>query len=724
MISSPSQGGYSMSHSFMTGVEAAAWPSNNGHASGNGGPRGGSGTRSKTKGVDGGAASRMKALLSDIAKISPSSGDDAPQDALERFLASVTSVQALEIFKESPPSAFVEELLAHLTRLLPGALASPAGAAAFIECLQPFEGLDNFVLTASFYRAVASAEEPPKSPPRGHTWKRRKAQTGTDPKVASPVARSSTVTGLETLREYLCMNGRDSIDCDRRTVVTTLTRALLGSWEASVVMGRELFDQSVLKSPDRAGPVGLGLEILLQCLVQEDEAFCAAEKTTDGEEASPRSSDPRDRDGNRNDDRDKRSKGPDPSSATDEIRACVAIVGNYVRADADTAGAFFRDIIPKVMVMGSEGGGRGRAVSGRIPCRLAAVLRKLVDSTRTRNSFNVERMVVHTVKEVKGWLDDVLSSKPFDAAAAAGVVDGISEDGQTGTMKGRNIVFSIINKTWAKIGGSGEGKKSSNDGKLRRRRLALACLDVLGLKTSCISLIRAEMVDGEAKASLRSAVADAVLEYRRTCHAAGAEHAQAFLLGILSPLAEDGVVNVRLSAVAAVAEACKTKKIPTLAPPMHENTQVCSSDCVPAASLLLKRCLDTSTKVRRLAVRLLVDEFSVGTGTGGAKLARALLASSASSRGDTNALRAPDDSSSLSRQGGREGNGQSGLHAPRESDGSVDRSRQDRGGGGHRMENGGGSRGVVSVQEGESGVALLGRLLRHQKALEETDKER
>lgn len=74
--------------------------------------------------------------------------------------------------------------------------------------------------------------------------------------------------------------------------------------------------------------------------------------------------------------------GPDPSSATDEIRACVAIVGNYVRADADTAGAFFRDIIPKVMVMGSEGGGRGRAVSGRIPRRLAAVLRKLVDSTR------------------------------------------------------------------------------------------------------------------------------------------------------------------------------------------------------------------------------------------------------------------------------------------------------------------------------------------------------
>lgn len=60
------------------------------------------------------------------------------------------------------------------------------GTPSFSSCQQ---GLDNFVLTASFYRAVASAEEPPKSPPRGHTWKRRKAQTGTDPGVASPVAR-------------------------------------------------------------------------------------------------------------------------------------------------------------------------------------------------------------------------------------------------------------------------------------------------------------------------------------------------------------------------------------------------------------------------------------------------------------------------------------------------------------------------------------------------------
>ena len=60
----------------------------------------------------------------------------------------------------------------------------------------------------------------------------------------------------------------------------------------------------------------------------------------------------------------------------------MAIIGNYVRADADTAGAFFRDIIPKVVLLASEGGGRGRAASKRVPRRLAAVLRSLVGSTR------------------------------------------------------------------------------------------------------------------------------------------------------------------------------------------------------------------------------------------------------------------------------------------------------------------------------------------------------
>lgn len=46
------------------------------------------------------------------------------------------------------------------------------------------------------------------------------------------------VTGLQTLRVYLCMNGRDSVDCGRRTLVTTLTRALLGAWEGSAAVVR------------------------------------------------------------------------------------------------------------------------------------------------------------------------------------------------------------------------------------------------------------------------------------------------------------------------------------------------------------------------------------------------------------------------------------------------------------------------------------------------------
>lgn len=78
-------------------------------------------------------------------------------------------------------------------------------------------------------------------------------------------------------------------------------------------------------------------------------------------------------------------------AAPDEAGACVTIICNYVRADADTAGAFFRDMIPALLVLGfgcgdggGGGGGRGagRGSAKRVPPRLAAVLRRLVDSTR------------------------------------------------------------------------------------------------------------------------------------------------------------------------------------------------------------------------------------------------------------------------------------------------------------------------------------------------------
>lgn len=45
-----------------------------------------------------------------------------------------------------------------------------------------------------------------------------------------------------------------------------------------IIQGRALFDQSVLKSPNRSVPVGLGLEILVQSLVQDDFDYCGTEK--------------------------------------------------------------------------------------------------------------------------------------------------------------------------------------------------------------------------------------------------------------------------------------------------------------------------------------------------------------------------------------------------------------------------------------------------------------
>lgn len=68
-----------------------------------------------------------------------------------------------------------------------------------------------------------------------------------------------------------------------------------------------------------------------------------------------------------------------------EISACVAIVGNYVRADGETAGLFFRDLIPTVLLMagrGSSGSGRGQSNPTGIPQKLAALFQSLVATTR------------------------------------------------------------------------------------------------------------------------------------------------------------------------------------------------------------------------------------------------------------------------------------------------------------------------------------------------------
>eukprot|EP00752_Nemacystus_decipiens_P017248 g15452.t1 len=634
------------------------------------------------RGGEDSTARKRKRLLADAAKIA------AGEDSLKSFLDLVTSVQAEEILTASPPYCFVGELLAHLLRLLPLAAASLEGASTFIECLEPFEDLDDFVLPAYFYRAIAAAKEPP-PPSGGHNWKRKNDRSGLG--AAASAARTGggggaafgsrrplpQVTGLQTVKAYLCMNGKDAVECGGRTVVATLTRALLGSWDGSVLMGRELFDQSVLKSPDRSGPVGLGLEVLLQCLVQEDGAFCRpheAEDTTFGEDNGSNSEDDEDDghsdDGDANDisddtdapassrtsrSRRRRRRTPpgskaSPSSASttndtftsataaagDEARACVTIVGNYVRACVETSASFFRDILPKVLLMGMAGaGGRRRGA-------------------RSRSSFNLERMIIHTVQEVKEWGDPAaVPSPPGEHDALSALYDHASVEG---TESGAPAQPS-------KEGGGGAGEK------LRRRGLVLACLDVLGPTEACLSLIRREMVDGESKAALRSAVPDGLLEYRRTCDTADAKGVEVVLLGALSSLLEDGLVRVRLSAVAAVGEGC-------------------SSDCAPAASLLLKRCLDTAPKVRELAVRLLVDEFRLGIGAAGVSLARAVLL--------------PPSTSAATVPSAR-------------SDGGRGRTAGGSGrGDGRLLDSGGGSGATV----------LLGELLRHRKTLEQSDRER
>ncbi|CAM9569862.1 unnamed protein product, partial [Hapterophycus canaliculatus] len=205
------------------------------------------------------------------------------------------------------------------------------------------------------------------------------------------------------------------------------------------------------------------------------------------------------------------------------------------------------------------------------------------------------------------------------------------------------------------------------------------------------------MVQDEAKASLRSAVADGLLEYRRTCDTADADRVQAVLLGALSSLAMDSYVGVRLSALAAIGEVRRTP---------HRSTLLggCSSDCVPAISLLLERCLDTAPKVRALAIRLLVDEFRLGIGRGGTLLAWTVLTSSQPSA-DT---------------GGR----QSGCNP--EQVGKTPGASFSNCFGGQRGGKMGGSDDDGRRQETERGspLLLLGQLLRHQNVLEETDKER
>lgn len=54
--------------------------------------------------------------------------------------------------------------------------------------------------------------------------------------------------------------------------------------------------------------------------------------------------------------------------------------------------------------------------------------------TRSRNSFNVERMVVHTVKEVKKWGDPNVVMATCSSSSASALGDVLPEGGDTGAM--------------------------------------------------------------------------------------------------------------------------------------------------------------------------------------------------------------------------------------------------------------------------------------------------
>lgn len=66
------------------------------------------------------------------------------------------------------------------------------------------------------------------------------------------------------------------------------------------------------------------------------------------------------------------------------IKACVTIVGNYVRASRDTAEAFFRDVLPTILTAGFDYSTTRRSVDEPAEAcpMLAKFLRALVDMTR------------------------------------------------------------------------------------------------------------------------------------------------------------------------------------------------------------------------------------------------------------------------------------------------------------------------------------------------------
>ncbi|CAM9877715.1 unnamed protein product, partial [Sphacelaria rigidula] len=137
-------------------------------------------------------------------------------------------------------------------------------------------------------------------------------------------------------------------------VVPPLTRPLLSQ-------GRQLFDHYVLKRRDCSGMVSVGLEVLLQCLVQGDcdrslpQVVERGKYPSSSEDRSPRRSNSESDSDSAEDQsettrrhRAKLGNTRRSRDTMDETRTCMALVGNYVRADVNVATLFFQDMLPKV----------------------------------------------------------------------------------------------------------------------------------------------------------------------------------------------------------------------------------------------------------------------------------------------------------------------------------------------------------------------------------------
>ncbi|CAM9133973.1 unnamed protein product [Choristocarpus tenellus] len=601
-------------------------------------------------------------LLSKIAKIA-SVSRQSPDDALSEMYSLLSTPNAAEFLKDAK-FQYIQTMFASLNILLPLALKSREKMSIFLDCLEVFEDHEDFVLPVQFYRRVAFEQELETIPRSSQHWKRRREERGLAGGSNSLPGNTKDKEGrgglpipssaLSELREHLCMEGMDYRLCHHKTLATTIAYALLKMWPGSEDLGKALFDQAVLEKEERAEPVWLGLETLFQVLMQFNGGRGGVGHSSDfhgnneretvepGEDGDEELKQSRDRrhgeedEANRTEntnlkrnefDREYVSEGkntqsgdsprantqhplhpPEPSS-----HASAMIVGNYFRAEPDTCAAFFQDILPFIMLCmplldscRTSYGQSWRSGQGRVPVFMIGMLRALVDMTKGLATFNMRKMVESCVKEAKMWGNPLsaFGGDPYLTSATKANSPSYSSPGTVRSSARASVQLGFDKKTarTKRAKQSGTSLSAGSEGlkmeKNSRRALVLSCLDILGPSAGS-RVVSEELIEGETRAVLRMAVAEAVQGLGTTWGNNGGENnnrdQEEEIFQLLHRIATDSIVSVRLAALAAVGK-------------------IFPLDSGQAGMLLLERCLDVSSKVRKQAVRLLVDEFGIGTG--------------------------------------------------------------------------------------------------------------